>query len=152
MAQPSVLYNTDGNLRATRRSNAHILVLSEFGINSEVYLESDTYWKDLVSLPGYTRVSFWQGNHTAGSDNDFATNSGIIVTPSSEEGQVSPTTITQDGIIAVVADRQAIAVGLNKRRSATFTNPIDAYTNIKEEFTTQWINDLGENGLVFLCA
>lgn len=152
MAQPSVLYNADGNLRATRRDNAHILVLSEFGINSEVYLESDTYWKDLVSLPGYTRVSFWQGDHTAGGDNDFATNSGIIVIPSSEEGQVSPTTITQDGIIAVVADRQAIAVGLNKRRSATFTNPIDAYTNIKEEFTTQWINDLGENGLVFLCA
>ena len=152
MAQPSVLYNADGNVRATLRDNAHILVLSEFGINSQVYLESDTYWRDLLTLPGYTSVPYWQGNHAASGDNDFATNSTINVIPSSEEGAASPTAVNQSGVIAVIADRQGIAVGLNKRRSATFTNPIDAYTNIKEEFTTQWINDLGENGLIFVCA
>ena len=153
LAQPSTLYNVDGKLRATRRDNAHILVNSEFAINSQVYLESDTYWKEMVALPGYTAVPYWQGNHTAGGDNAFATNSTINVIPSSEEGQVTPTAVNQSGVLAIVADRQAIAVGLNKRRSATFTNPIDAYTNIKEEFTTQWINDVGgENGLIFICA
>lgn len=152
MKNPSVLYNTDGNVRATARDNMHILCQSEFAINSQVYLESDTYWKDLLSLPGYTSVSYWNGNHTASGDNDFATNSTINVIPSSEEGQATPTAVNQSGVIMVLADRQAIAVGINKRRSATFTNPIDAYTNIKEEFSTQWINDLGENGIIFLCA
>lgn len=152
LKNPSVLYNTDGNVRATQRDNMHILCQSEFAINSQVYLESDTYWKEMLSLPGYTSVSYWNGNHTASGDNDFATNSTINVIPSSEEGQTTPTAVNQSGVIMVLADRQAIAVGINKRRSATFTNPIDAYTNIKEEFSTQWINDLGENGIVFLCA
>ena len=152
LAQPSELYNVSGKLRATRRDNMHILANSEFAINSQVYLESDTYWKEMLSLPGYTSVPYWQGNHTAGGDNDFVTNSTVNVIPSSEEGQLSPTAVNQDGIIMVLADRQAIAVGLNKRRSATFTNPIDAYTNIKQEFSTQWINDTDENGIIFLCA
>lgn len=152
MKNPSVLYNADGNVRATARDNMHILCQSEFAINSQVYLESDTYWKDLLSLPGYTSVSYWNGNHTASGDNDFVTNSTINVIPSSEEGQATPTAVNQSGVIMVLADRQAIAVGINKRRSATFTNPIDAYTNIKEEFSTQWINDLGENGIIFICA
>lgn len=152
MSQPSVLYNADGNLRATQRDNMHVLVNTEFAVNSQVWLESDTYWKELVSLGGYTEVPFWQGDHTATGDNAFATNSAIDVIPSSEEGQVTPTAVQQDGIIAVLADRQAIAVGINKRRSGTWTNPIDMYSNIKEEFDTQYINDLGENGLVFLCA
>lgn len=152
LAQPSELYNVGGKLRATKRDNMHILANSEFAINSQVYLESDTYWKEMLSLPGYTSVPYWQGNHTAGGNNDFATNSTINVIPSSEEGQLSPTAVNQTGIIMVLADRQAIAVGLNKRRSATFTNPIDAYTNIKQEFTTQWINDTDESGIIFLCA
>lgn len=152
MSQPSVLYNSDGNLRATQRDNMHVLVNTEFAVNSQVWLESDTYWKDLVTLGGYTEVPFWQGDHTATGDNAFATNSAINVIPSSEEGQATPTAVQQNGIIAVLADRQAIAVGINKRRSGTWTNPIDMYTNIKEEFDTQYINDLGENGLIFLCA
>lgn len=152
MSQPSVLYNADGNLRATQRDNMHVLVNTEFAVNSQVWLESDTYWKELVSLGGYTEVPFWQGDHTATGDNAFATNSAIDVIPSSEEGQATPTAVQQTGIIAVLADRQAIAVGINKRRSGTWTNPIDMYTNIKEEFDTQYINDLGENGLCFICA
>lgn len=152
MSQPSVLYNADGNLRATQRDNMHVLVNTEFAVNSQVWLESDTYWKELVSLGGYTEVPFWQGDHTATGDNAFATNSAIDVIPSSEEGQTTPTAVQQTGIIAVLADRQAIAVGINKRRSGTWTNPIDMYTNIKEEFDTQYINDLGENGLCFICA
>lgn len=152
MRVPSVLYNTEGNLRATSRDNMHILCQSEFGINSQVYLESDTYWRELLALPSFTSVPMWQANHTAGGDNDFATNSAIDIIPSSEEGQLSPTAVSQSGILMVLADRQAIAVGLNKRRSATFTNTFDAYTSIKEEFSTQWINDLGESGLIFICA
>lgn len=152
MSQPSVLYNVDGNLRATQRDNMHVLVNTEFAVNSQVWLESDTYWKDLVTLGGYTEVPFWQGDHTATGDNAFATNSAINVIPSSEEGQATPTAVQQNGIIAVLADRQAIAVGINKRRSGTWTNPIDMYSNIKEEFDTQYINDLGESGLIFLCA
>lgn len=154
MSQPSVLYNVDGKVRATSRDNMHVLCLTEFAVSSQVNLQADTYWKELLALPNYTEVAYWQGNHdTVNGDNSFIANSTINVIPSSEEGAQTPTAVNQNGVVMVLADRQAIAVGLNKRRSATFTNTIDAYTNMKEEFTTQWINDVGgENGLIFVVA
>ena len=58
----------------------------------------------------------------------------------------------QSGIVAVLADRQAIAVGINRRRAGTWVNPIDQYTNISESFVTQYINDLSENGIIMIVA
>ncbi len=157
ISQPSVLYNLgDGSgnkvVRATTRDNAHILCLTDFVAGCTAYLESDTFHNELVSLPGYTEVAYWQGNKDATYTNAFATNSSIKVTPSSEDGQDSPTDVEQSGIICVIADRQAIAVGISRRHSGTFYNSIDQYTNMSYSFVEQYINDMSENGLVFVCA
>ena len=157
LSQPSVLYNLgDGSgnpvVRATTRDNAHILCLTDFVAGCTAYLESDTFHNELVSLPGYTEVAYWQGNKDATYTNAFATNSSIKVTPSSEEGEDSPTDVEQSGIIAVIADRQAIAVGISRRHTGTFYNSIDQYTNMSMSFVEQFINDMSESGLVFLCA
>ena len=130
ISQPSVLYNLgDGSgnpvVRATTRDNAHILCLTDFVAGCTAYLESDTFHNELVSLPGYTEVAYWQGNKDATYTNAFDTNSSIKVTPSSEDGQDSPTDVEQSGIICVIADRQAIAVGISRRHSGTFYNSID---------------------------
>ena len=151
LEQPSVLYNVAGKVRRTPKESQNILLLSEFATNSQVYLESDTFWKDLLSLPGYVSVPFWQGDHAASGDNEFVTNSTIDVIPSSEAGSGSPTAVTQSYVLGLIADEYAVAVGLNKRRSAAQSNNIDGYTNLKEEFTTQYINDLDENAIVILC-
>lgn len=147
---PSTLYNAGGKVRATARDNMHILCNTWFASSSQVYLESDTYWREMLALPQFTEVAYWQGNTDGSNINDFDSNTTISVIPSSEEGQQTPTAVSQSGVLMVLADRQAIAVGLNKRRSGTATNNIDFYTNIKEEFTTQWINDLDENGIIFI--
>lgn len=157
MSEESVLYNVgDGSggevNRVTSRDNMHILALTRWIAAVEANLESDTFHNDLVSMPLYTEVPYWQGNKGANKNNDFITNSSIKIIPSSEKGQKSPTAIEQSGIICVLADRQAIAVGLNKRKTATFYNSIDSYTNIKEEASMQYINDLSENGIVFIVA
>ena len=157
LSQESVLYNVgDGNggdvLRATARDNMHVLALTRWVSAIEANLESDTFHNEMVSMPLYTEVAYWQGNKGAATVNDFATNSSIKVTPSSEDGKDSPTDVEQSGIVCVLADRQAIAVGLNKRKTASFYNAIDSYTNIKEEATMQYINDLSENGIVFVVA
>lgn len=157
MAMPSTLYNIgdgsgNGVVRSTARDNMHILALTSFVAGVESYLESDTFHNELVALPGYTEVAYWQGNNGTSVTNDFATNSSIKVTPSSEEGQDSPTDVEQSGIVCVLADRQAIAVGINKRRSGNFYNSIDAYSNISQTATIQYINDLTENGLIFIVA
>lgn len=157
LSQESVLYNVgDGSggdvLRATARDNMHVLALTRWVASVEANLESETFHNDLVSMPLYTEVPYWQSNKGSSSVNDFATNSSIKVIPSSEKGKTKPSDVEQSGIICVLADRQAIAVGLNKRKTATFYNTIDSYTNIKEEATMQYINDLSENGIVFVVA
>lgn len=149
LGTPSMLYNEDNIVRVTARDNMHILALTDFTSAVESYLESDTFHNEFVALPGYTEVAYWQANKGASTINDFATNSSIKVTPSSEEGQATPTDVEQGGIICVLADRQAVGVGINKRRSGSFYNSIDAYENISQSATIQYYNDLGENCVIF---
>lgn len=156
LREPSELYNVgiggNGVVRATGRDNMHVLMLTEFVAGVESYLQSDTFHDELLGMPLYSEVAYWQGNKGASSVNDFATNSTINVIPSSEAGDESPTEVEQSGVICLLADRQAIAVGLDKRRAGSFYNSIDAYSNISQTATIQYINDLSENGVVFVVA
>jgi hypothetical protein len=148
MEQPNTNYNESGYVRVTQRDNMHVLVLTELAAASEAYLENDSF-QNIVRLPNYTEVAYWQGNKDASDINAFDTVSAIKVTPSSEEGSQSPTDVEQTGIICLLADRQAIGVGINKRRSGSFYNSIDAYENISSSATIGYYNDLSENAVCF---
>ena len=150
ISMPNVNYNVAGLVRATQRNNAHFLANTLFVAGLETFLESDTYHKELVSLDGFTEVAWWQANKGQSDLDAPADVTAIDVIPSSEAGQLSPTAVSQSGIIAVLADRQAIAIGLNKRRSAAFNNVMDDVTTVKMSATVQYINDLSENGLIFI--
>ena len=154
LSQPSTLYNNDGTLRVTARDNMHVLMLSDLVALFDAYLISDSF-KDVYGLPNYTEVTYWQGNHSASGDNIFSVNSSINITPSSQsavEVAGNRYTINQSGIVCVLADRQAVGVGINRRRAGAFYNAIDGYENIKSDATIQYFNDLGENAVVFVVA
>ena len=150
ITMPNVGYNVAGRVRATARNNMHFFALTEYVGALESFLDSDTWHTEFTSIGGYQEVGYWQGNYNGTNFNDPAAVSSIKVTPSSEEGQTTPTDVEQSGIIAVMADRQAIFTGINKRRSSAFYNPIDDYTIIKAEATVQYCNDTSENGLIFI--
>ena len=152
LGQPSVLYNEAGLVRATARDNMHVLMLTDLVALFDAYLLSDSY-KDLYDIPNFSEVAYWQGNHdTVNGDNSFTANSSIHVIPSSQEGEQNPDQIDQTGIVCVLADRQSVAVGLNKRRSGSWYNSIDAYTNLSSTASIQYINDISENCVVFCVA
>lgn len=151
LSQPNTQYNVDGIVRATARDNMHVLMLSEIVASLDAYLLSDSF-KDLYDLPNFSEVAYWQGNAGTSTVDTFADVSSIAVIPSSEAGEESPTEVEQSGIVCALIDRQAVAVGLNKRRTANFYNPIDAYSNISSSATIQYINDLSENGVIFVVA
>lgn len=150
MNEPSKLYNMGGMVRATARDNMHVLMLTDFASAYTTYLSSDTFHKELVEMPLYTEVNHWQGSGTDGAGVGFTNNSKISIIPSSEDGEDNPITITQNGVVCVLADRQAVAVGINKRRSGVFRNDIDAYTNHKSSAVIQWFNDTSENAVIFV--
>lgn len=152
LSMPNVNYNVAGLVRATQRDNMHFLANTTFVAGLESYLYADTFHEEMVNLKNYTEVAYWQGN--LDSDNTSinlpADVTAIEVIPSSEKGQLSPQSISQSGIIAVMADRQAMGIGLNKRRSAAFNNVMDDITTVKMSATQQLFNDLSENGVIFI--
>ena len=152
LSMPNVNYNVAGLVRATQRKNLHFLANTTFIAGLESFLYADSFRQEYLDLNNFTEVAYWQGN--LDTDNTSVNLPGdvtaINVIPSSEKGQLSPTAVSQSGIIAVLADRQAIGVGLNKRRSAAFNNVMDDYTTVKMSATIQYYNDLSESGIIFI--
>ena len=152
MEEPSTMYNVDGTLRVTKRDNMHVLMLRDFASAYTTMYSADTFNEELTRLPMYTEVNHWQGANGGSGTPTYENNSKIVVIPSSEDGEENPTTVTVNGLVCVLADRQSIAVGINKRRVGKFVNNIDDYVNTKTSATISWINDLSENGVVFVVA
>lgn len=142
MSRPSILYNTAGAVRATARDNMHIMVLADVAHAMEFYLENDMF-KNVSVLPGYKPVSYWQGSGTTGPA--FADVSAIDIEIPSDG-----TAVTQSGVIAVFADRQAIGTGLFDRFSAVDRNNRNRYSNITEGVSVQRFIDTSENGLIWI--
>ena len=54
----STLFNAGGKARFTTTDNLHTVLLSDFADSAEVYLLSDTYHNDTVSLPNHETVPY----------------------------------------------------------------------------------------------
>ena len=139
----SKLFNEDANSKFTSGEYLVLDVLQDFASSTATFLQSDTYHKELVALPMYNEVPYWQGSGTSFA---FADTSKISV-------KIDGTTeVTQGGIIAVAYDYNAIGTTINEPRSTTERNNKDEYTNYYNKATIGCFNDLGENGIVFYIA
>lgn len=141
IAKISKLFNVGGKDRFTPEDRLHLVLLSDFDKASNVFLNSDVYHKELVSLPqGIETVPYWQGS---GADYSFGEISKIDVKTSSGE------TVTADGILGVMFDRDAVGIANLDRRVTTNYNPkAEFYTNFYK-FDAGYFNDLNENFIVF---
>ena len=139
----SKLFNEDSNSKFTSGEYLVLDVLQDFASSTATFLQSDTYHKELVALPMYNEVPYWQGS---GKTFAFADTSKISV-------KIDGTTeVTQGGIIAAAYDYNAIGTTINEPRSTTERNNKDEYTNYYNKATIGCFNDLGENGIVFYIA
>ena len=143
MGVMSTLFNDEGNTKFTDKDNLVIDVLQDFASATATFLEADTYHKELVSLPMYNEVAYWQGS---GQTFAFADTSKINV-------KIDDTnTVEKSGIIAVAYDYLAIGTTINQPRTTTERNNKDEYTNYYNKANIGCFNDLGENGIVFYIA
>lgn len=148
LEEPSTMYNVDGKLRATRRSNAHIFMLRDYASSYTTYYSSDTFHQELSQLPYYTEVNHWQGANDGSGLPTYANNSKINLKVSSTPD--GGDAIVQSGLVCIIADRQSIGVTVNKRRVGKWLNQIDNYLNTKTSATVGWYNDLSENVICFI--
>lgn len=143
MSKTSTLFNVGGKEKFTPNDYLHIVLLSDFSSASKMFLQADTYNKELVELPSYETVPYWQGS---GKKYEFKDVSSINVKTSGDKP------IKTSGIIGVMFDRNALGVcNLDSRVTSNYNAKAEFYTNFYK-FDAGYYNDLNENYVVFLIA
>lgn len=146
MSMMSTLYNVEADIpRHTPSDKAVVEVLGLFASASDTYLQSDTYHKELVALPKYEKVVYWQGSGTSFNFEDV---SKINITNSS----IDPAAVEQGGILAFVHDVDSCASIIYRRRSHSIYDPDKERFNIWEKADKGFAVDLSENAVVFYIA
>ena len=143
MKKISRLFNIGGKARFTPREDMHIVLLSEFDSGASVYLQSDTFHKELVSLPESETVAYFQGS---GTDYSFTETSKIDIKKS------DGTSVTVNGVLGCIFDRNALGVCNRDRRVTSHYNAKAEFWNNYYKFDAEFFNDLNENFVVFFIA
>ena len=153
MESMSTLFNEGAMPKFTPRDRAVVEMLHSFVSASEMYLQADTFHNDLVSLPLFNDVKFWQ---TAGTSFAFDDVSKISV--QHDDFIVDPTDetdtglVTQDGIICFIHDIDAIAAFFGYRRTWEEVNNRSDVVIHGEQARKGYAVDPNENMVVFYIA
>lgn len=143
MAKMSKLYNIGGTAKFTPRDYLHLVMLADFKVGADIYLQSETFHNELSKLPDAEEVPFWQGSGTGYGFEDI---SKIDVKTAFGD------TVTQTGIIACMFDREALGVSNFKRHVTSKYNARAEFTNLWYKQFAGYFNDLDENFVVFFVA
>lgn len=136
----STLFNVGGKERFTPKDMLHTILLADFAKASVTFLGQDVYNAADMALPTHETVPYWQGSGLA---YEFGEISKLDVKTASGE------TITTDGILGVMFDRDALGVTNLDRRVTTNYNPKAEFYNNFYKFDAGYYNDLNENFVVF---
>lgn len=139
----SKLFNVGEKSRFTPTDLQHVILHGDFTTAADMYLQSGTFHKELVELPKYREVAYWQGSGVDYSFDSTSTISGII-----EKGNTTKT-ITLSGVLGVVFDHDAMGITNLDRRVTSNYNPKAEFTNYFYKVDAAYFNDLNENGIVF---
>ena len=151
MSVLSTVFNAEAFPRHTPADKCVVEVLGQFASACDTYLQADTYHNELVKLPNYEKVVYWQSPGT----NGFAFGDVSKINIENEHLAVAGNTdgaIEQGGILALVRDYDAAASVIMRRRSASIYNPRAERFNIFEKADQGYAVDLSENAVVFYIA
>lgn len=139
LTKVSTLFNIGEKERFTAESDLSIVLLSDFASASNTFLASDVFNKDLISLPNFETVPYWQGSGLNYGFNDVS--KIHVKTASNEEVDVS-------GVIGIMFDKRAVGVAnLDKRVTTNYNAKAEFYTNFYK-LDAGYFNDLNENFIV----
>lgn len=143
LSKISSLFNVGGEARFTPADMLHVVTLADFRKAAAVFLQSDTFNKDLVSLPRSEEVPYWQGSGTGYAFTD--TGKVYITTASGHD-------VTVTGVLGIMFDRDALGVTNLDRRVTTNYNAKAEFYNNFYKFDCGSFNDTSENFVVFYAA
>lgn len=148
MQHMSTVFNAGGYNTFTTRENLVVEMLSHFAKATDMYLQADTFHNELVALPRYEKVSFWQS-----SGNTFSfTDCSKINIEHDDLGSVGQQTVAQGGIICFLHDVENVAAYFGKRTTWELWNPRSEVMIHGEKARKGYAIDNNANAYVFYIA
>ena len=150
MGKMSTVFNVDAYETFTDKDNMVVEMNTEFAKASDMYLQADTFHNELVALPGFTSVPFWQ---TSGTGFAFADTSAISITHDDFITEQNPDgEVEQAGIICFLHDIENVAAYFGRRRTWEMYNPRAEVINHGEKAEKGFAVDNHANAMVFYIA
>lgn len=150
MGVMSTVYNKAGYNTFTSKDNLVVEMLSHFASASDMYLQADTFHNELVKLPNFEKIPFWQ---SSGKKFAFADCSGINIKHDDLVSETNLTgTVNQSGIICFVHDTENVACYFGNRRQWELVNPRSEVVIHGEKAEKGYAVDNHANAVVFYMA
>ena len=147
MRDPSIFYN---ELGATKwHESPQVRLLTNYATASDAYLSADTYHKELVALPDYDTVNFWQAR---GTTDDFTTVSSINIKVHEGDADATGTDVSQSGVIAYVCDPRRQGYMFDRMRTKSIYNPASECTDYFHKADQGFFINRARCGVVFYIA
>lgn len=147
MRDPSVFYNELGAVKW--HENPQVRILTNYATASDAYLSADTYHKELVALPNYDTVNYWQAR---GTDDSFDTVSKVHITVHDGDADTTGTVVEQSGVIAYVCDPRRQGYMFDRVRTKSIYNPASECTDYFHKADQGFYINRARNGVVFYIA
>ena len=141
------IYNLGGTgyTRDTPGDMLHVVLNSAYSRAIDVMMTADTYHDDMVSIGSYETVPYWQGSGTAYALTDRTSINVKLPSDNTE-------TVTQQYIIGVMFDRDAMAINNTDMRVTSSYNANGEYYNNFYKVDTSNMIDTAENGIILTLA
>lgn len=150
MGKMSTVFNKARYSTFTSREKLVVEMLAEFASASEMYLQADTFHNELVKLPNYEEIPFWQ---SSGTEFAFADCSSISVMNDAFKDVDNPTgVVTRSGIICFLHDVENVAAYFGDKRAWELWNPRSEVMIHGEKAEKGFAVDGHANAVVFYIA
>lgn len=138
------LYNLGEKARFTKGDRLAVEINSTFASRVKTRLASNTYHDDLVSLPNYEEVSYWQG---VGTDGGISSRMSIQATIVDEDGETQD--VTASNVVCAMFDIDACGIVQPQKKITTAYNAKAEYYNSFHKWLARYFNDFNQQAVVF---
>lgn len=153
MRRMSKVFNAASYPTFTPEDKMVVEVLSEFASKAQFLLHSNTFHEELVKLPGYNEIDYWQGSGTGFA---FADTSKINIknTDVKNDGANPPVAVAveQGGILAFLRDEENVKAYYSDRETWEMPNPRERTIVHGEQAEKGFAVDPHANAWVFYIA
>lgn len=147
MQKMSTLFNIGGLPRFTPVDMQHVILHGDFSTAADMYLQADTFHNEMVTMPEFIEVPYFQGS---GTGYDFTSTSKISATIELPAGTTK--SIECGGILGVIFDHDSCGICCEERQVDTNYNPKANFTNYFYKQFANYYGDSNENFVVFYVA